>query len=70
MKREHPLRAYRQRHGLSQRQMANLLGTTKVTVSRIETGTREPSGDLLRRIAAATMGEVMPNDVLTPVPAE
>jgi transcriptional regulator with XRE-family HTH domain len=71
MERQHPLRAYRARHGLSQTQLAERLNTTKVTVSRIETGDRAASAALLKRIAEVTGGEVMPNDILMfPPPAD
>lgn len=61
---DHPLRRYREKHDLSQAALAALLGTTKVTVSRLETGRRSASGDLLKRIADVTDGEVTPNDLL------
>lgn len=61
---DHPLRRYREKRELSQAALAALLGTTKVTVSRIETGTRSASGDLMKRINEVTGGEVTPNDLL------
>jgi DNA-binding XRE family transcriptional regulator len=65
----HPLRKYRHRVGLTQTQMAALLKTTKVTISRIETGDRGASSKLMKRIAKVTDGEVTPNDILNFEPA-
>lgn len=55
---EHPLRAYRRRKELSQDQLAGLADTTKATISRIESGTLDPTFALMRRLIAATAGEV------------
>lgn len=45
--------ALRQRHGLSQRQLAKLVGTTQSAIARLEGGTISPSLPTLDRIAAA-----------------
>jgi transcriptional regulator with XRE-family HTH domain len=66
---EHPLREYRHQRGLTQAQMAALMNTTKVTVSRIETGERAASAAMMKRIADATHGAVTPNDLLSVQPA-
>lgn len=66
---EHPLRQYRERHGLSQETLASVIGTTKATVSRLEGGERAPSLEMMRKIAEATRGEVTANDFL-PMPDE
>ena len=52
----HPLRLYRERHNppLTQEQLAALLGTTKATVSRWESGKRVPKTRDLPRIAELT----------------
>jgi transcriptional regulator with XRE-family HTH domain len=60
----HPLTRYRQRHGLTLAAFATLVGTTKGTISRIETGTREPAMSLLRQIVAATNYEVSADDII------
>jgi transcriptional regulator with XRE-family HTH domain len=60
----HPLTRYRQRHGLTLAAFAKLVGTTKGTISRIETGTREPAVSLLRQIVAATRHEVSADDII------
>jgi len=59
---EHPLRRYRARNSLSLSDVAKLAHTSAATVSRVETGGQAPSFDLIRRICAATGGEVQPND--------
>ena len=43
----------RQNRGLSQRELAELCGTTQSAVARFESGTRPPKLDTLLRIAAA-----------------
>lgn len=52
----HPLKAYRdqQRPPLTQQGLARLLGVTKATVCRWETGTRKPELDQLLKIADMT----------------
>lgn len=52
----HPLKAYRdqQRPPLTQQGLARLLGVTKATVCRWETGTRKPEPDHLVQIADVT----------------
>lgn len=49
--------------GLSQRELAQLAGTTPAAVSHIERGQRRPSADLLGRLAGAlecSTDELMP----------
>jgi transcriptional regulator with XRE-family HTH domain len=60
----HPLRAWRQAAGISQEELAGKVGTTKSVISRIETGARDASAELLRKIADVTGNQVTPNDVL------
>lgn len=55
----HPLARFRQEHGLSQVQLAAMLGVTGVTVSRWETGQRQ--------IGSAQIPEI---NRLTGIPAE
>ncbi len=45
------LRTLRQRHGLTTRELAEHLKVSHVQISRIETGTRKPSADLILEIA-------------------
>ena len=45
------LRRLRVKHNLTTRQLADQLGTDNIQISRIETGQRQPSGDLLVKIA-------------------
>jgi transcriptional regulator with XRE-family HTH domain len=45
------LRALRQRHGLTTRELAEHLKVSHAQISRIETGTRKPSADLILEIA-------------------
>jgi ribosome-binding protein aMBF1 (putative translation factor) len=39
--------------GLTQQQLAQRIGTKQSSISRLESGTAEPSFDMLRRLAAA-----------------
>lgn len=48
------LRAYRDAHGITQRELAEKLGVSRVTVARVECGARGPSKALLD--ALATLG--------------
>jgi DNA-binding XRE family transcriptional regulator len=54
--RGHPLAAARERAGLTQQQLAERVDVGRVSIARIETGTRSPSMALARRIAD-TLGE-------------
>jgi transcriptional regulator with XRE-family HTH domain len=63
---EHPLRQYRERANLTQEELARKIGTSAVTVSRIESGRRRPSFAMLKRIAEATDNAVTPNDFILP----
>lgn len=59
----HPLRAYRDRHRLTQTALARALGVSSVTISRWETGTRRIDGALLAAVAQKTG---IARDVLRP----
>jgi transcriptional regulator with XRE-family HTH domain len=50
----HPLRAYRDRHGLTQLALARELGVSNITISRWETGMRRIDGALLAEVAQKT----------------
>ena len=52
------LRALREKKGLSQRQLAELVGTTQSAIARVEGGRISPSLPTLDRIAAALGAEV------------
>ena len=45
------LKALRLQHGLTTRQLAKALQTSQAQISRIENGLRQPSGDLIVKIA-------------------
>lgn len=52
------LRALREKKGLSQRELAELVGTTQSAIARLEGGRISPSLPTLDRIAAALGAEV------------
>lgn len=60
----HPLTRYRQRHSLTQINFAKLASTTAATLSRIETGKRQPAVTLLRQLVTATQGEVSADEII------
>lgn len=64
MKKEHPLRLYRERSGLSLEELANACGSTRATLSRVETGKQNPSLDLIERIREATGGAIRADDFI------
>lgn len=60
----HPLTRYRQKYSLTLAAFAALVPTTKSTISRIESGYRQPGFALLRAIVAATRGELTADDII------
>ena len=60
------LRDVRMRAALSQEELAAKAGTTRVTISRLETEQQEPQPRTLRRLAQA-LG-VSPSDLMAPLP--
>ena len=50
------VRTLRRRHGLTQAQLAIRAGTTQTAISRLESGTRSPTAETLRRLLLV-MGE-------------
>jgi transcriptional regulator with XRE-family HTH domain len=64
----HPVRRYREINGLTLRQLADIVGTTDATVSRIENGLQKPSLDLLQRFVDRT--DLRPEDFLRQEAAE
>ena len=56
------LKVWREKRGLTQREVAEMIGASSpVVISRYETG-RTPSPEMIARIAEATEGKVRPND--------
>lgn len=47
------IRDLREKKGMTANQLAELVGVTQPTISRLETGVRRPSIDTARKIAAA-----------------
>jgi transcriptional regulator with XRE-family HTH domain len=64
----HPVKRYREINGLTLRQLADIVGTTDATVSRIENGLQKPSLDLLQRFVDRT--DLRPEDFLRQEAAE
>jgi transcriptional regulator with XRE-family HTH domain len=58
------LRDWMNRNGMKQDQFARETGIGQSTLSQFCTGARRPSLKMMGRIAAATRGEVTPNDWL------
>jgi len=60
MSMKHPLAVWRESQAkpLTQQEFARLVGTSRWTINRIETGDRKPSRDLIARIAKETGGAV------------
>lgn len=55
----HPLRLYRQRHGITLQALAKRAGTSHSTIIGLERGViAQPGFDLIRRVSAATGGQV------------
>jgi DNA-binding transcriptional regulator YdaS (Cro superfamily) len=55
---DHPLRRFRERYDLSIQSIANAVGVTKPTISRIETGHIRCTPEMAIKIEGATMGHV------------
>lgn len=51
---KHPLTDFREREGLSQDDLAKLIGVTRETVTRWENGSRKPDEERLPKIAKET----------------
>jgi transcriptional regulator with XRE-family HTH domain len=49
---EHPMKAFRRRHDLSQEALGAAVGVQKPMISKIESHAADPSMDLLRRLLA------------------
>lgn len=55
----HELRELREKRGLSQRELANRVGTTQSAIARLESGQISPSLPTLDRVAAALDADVV-----------
>lgn len=64
MQTKHPLTDYREGRGLSQDDLAKLIGVTRWTVNRIECGKRKPSIELVGKIVGLSGGQLSANDFL------
>lgn len=59
------IRDYRKSIGLSQEAFAKALNVGKPTISRIETGKRQPSVGLITRICELSKGILTANDLIS-----
>lgn len=64
--RRHALKLWRGANGITQAEMAEMLGIGIWMVNAIETGRRVPSFALVEKIVKATNGGVQPNDFHKP----
>ena len=60
------LRTWRERKALTQQQLAEKAGITRVTVARVEAGLEEPYPTTVRKLADAL--ELGPEDLMDPLP--
>lgn len=60
----HPLKVYRDANSIALEELAMLAGTTRSTLSRIESGAFLPSADLAIRVADATGGNVSIDQII------
>jgi transcriptional regulator with XRE-family HTH domain len=58
----HPLKSYRAAARISLEELASLVGASKASLSRIETGLQTPSLGLVRRIVGVSGGALTAND--------
>lgn len=66
----HPLRAYRRSLGESLAALARRIGTSKATLSRIETGKQNASLGLIAKLKAESKGQLSADDFLSGEAAE
>lgn len=59
------LRTWRKKRGLTQSEIADTLGVSVVSVSRIERNEQWPDREFFERLAAVTGGSVTANDFLS-----
>ena len=62
----HPLKAYRERHALTQEAAAKLFGISRVMINRVETGKSKPSLKLCDEKFAPRSGGELTRYVLRP----
>ena len=62
------LEKYLKSEGIRATHFAPKIGVSPSAVTRLINGQREPSAEVIRRIAEVTGGKVMPNDMI-PIPA-
>lgn len=60
----HPLKTYRERCGITLYELAELVGSTKASLSRVENGKQTPSLDLIGKLKEATGGALTADDFL------
>lgn len=58
------LKTWRKNNRVTQSALADQLGVTILTVSRWETGARQPDFATMRKINTITEGQVTPNDLV------
>jgi transcriptional regulator with XRE-family HTH domain len=58
----HPLRSYREKAGISLDELATRVGTSKASLSRIETRDQVPSLGLVKKIIGVSDGALSAND--------
>ena len=62
---ESPLKVWRKHHGLSQASLAEISGTHQATIAQIESGERQGSVDVLKKLAKVLgldIGDLVQND--------
>jgi transcriptional regulator with XRE-family HTH domain len=65
MSANHPLRSWREKHGLTAEELGDKIGVSKAAVSRYERGHRRPDWPILSRIAEVTKGKITADDFLS-----
>lgn len=60
----HPIRAWRQKHNITQQEFAARLDISEAQLSRIETGASDLSMELARKVVEETRGEVSGGDLI------
>jgi transcriptional regulator with XRE-family HTH domain len=61
---EHPLKRYRLKHGLTLDDIAEQVGTSPATISRVENRKQAASWGLVAKLKEITKGIVTPDDFL------
>jgi transcriptional regulator with XRE-family HTH domain len=58
MKKEHPIKVWREKNGVTQAELARMAKLTTGRISQIESGYAPPGREAIQRLSAATGGEV------------